>query len=213
LTTTSVLPWPAAAVTSKRSSTSASATASWLSSRSGASRIRYLGGLLVPEVGELGVGERISEVVQVVSDVDDQDFFGATVLRTAEPSPDHLDVLVGRKRGSAEIDGVDLRCVESLIQDVEVREDFDLTIAEPSHQGSAPCGVGASVDRCRLDPLRLEDRRECLGVLDRRGEDDRMLDVIEVRRQMLDDRPISEQVGRDGVEVDPLFEEVLPLVC
>src|SRR5699024_11281246 len=152
LTTTSVLPWPAAAVTSKRSSTSASATASWLSSRSGASRIRYLGGLLVPEVGELGVGERISEVVQVVSDVDDQDFFGATVLRTAEPSPDHLDVLVGRKRGSAEIDGVDLRCVESLTQDVEVREDFDLTIAEPLHQGSAPCGVGASVDRCRLDP-------------------------------------------------------------
>src|SRR5699024_10300361 len=106
-------------------------------------------------------GERISEVVQVVSDVGDQDFFGATVLRTAVPSPDHLDVLVGRKRGSAEIDGVDIRCVVSLSQDVEVREDFDLTIAEPSNQGSVPYGVGASVDRYRLDPLRLEVRREC----------------------------------------------------
>src|SRR5262245_27046535 len=109
--------------------------------------------LRLPEVLEVTERELLAEVRHVVLDVDAEALVLAAILRTAQPSTDHLLIQVGAVRRPGDEDRPDCRRVEPLGQDRIVCEDSDSPLAELLNVVAAWTGLGETGYRLRRDAV------------------------------------------------------------
>src|SRR3954447_7809141 len=104
----------------------ANATRRWDSSSGGGSTTRTL----VPQVLEVVERQLLTELVEVVAHVDDQDLVGTTIEPSTEPPADHLLVDVRAERGTRDIHRSHRRGVEPLGEHSIIGDDSYLAATE-----------------------------------------------------------------------------------
>lgn len=96
--------------------------------------------LIIPKPIEFGEGERSVEVLDVVSNIEDETSFITAVLHAAQASSDHLKVEIRAEHWPSNDDDAGLGCVESLAKYVVVHESLDLSSPEIVHCPSSRAG-------------------------------------------------------------------------
>ena len=111
-----------------------------------------------PQVIEFLVRESFSECLEGVFDIDHQALLLASVLRSAQPAPNHLNVGIGTERRTRDVQCADAWGIETLGQEIAVSQHLNVSIAEGLNSASALAYRSVAAKRVGLDVADAEER-------------------------------------------------------